>query len=68
MRTSMLGAECRSCFYFRYTEKKEGNCHRYPPTVVNEPDRIFYCHPVVQFEGWCGEYVHGVDLKKAEEI
>lgn len=47
-------ASCRIC---RFYHGANGWCKRYPPTIVQLPSGAMVSYyPVVQTDGWCGEF------------
>ena len=52
---------CCRCKYWDselYAKHVVGDCHRYPPTVINEEDAESFTHvlPKTRKEEWCGEF------------
>lgn len=49
--------ECQTCRWWREIQKSSfGHCHRYPPSIPNEPNGEFGWIPVTCEGEFCGEY------------
>lgn len=48
--------KCETCAHWEQTDDKSyGHCHRYPPTLIQNDDRMAF-FPVVRSDNWCGEH------------
>jgi hypothetical protein len=67
MKSLMDLPPCHECRYYRKTDDKQGECHRYPPQVVLMPVRLSALSdqtglapvglfPAVKRDASCGEY------------
>lgn len=60
--------QCKDCKYYQKDPGEIGECHRFPPTVVEgstgEADNIssntYHIFPIVSSENWCGEFKEAV--------
>lgn len=56
-----MADECKDCVYFQIhvTKTGDGDCLRYPPTVIPQSDsnNLSMMFPTVYNAQWCGEYV-----------
>ena len=54
--TKRFAHDCLDCKYFHQSEseseRKEGKCHRYPPTAKSNYSQF----PHVDITDWCGEW------------
>ena len=52
--------QCKTCKHWEARNPVDGNCHRFPPTVVPDAmDRgvaVKYTHPLTLANDWCGEW------------
>ena len=53
---------CRTCAFFVHDKEGDlGECHRYPPTVLPEPDGgASFSFALTAIDEWCGEFVRYV--------